>query len=128
MLEFDDVAGGLDERKGNVVVILPTTDFDVVEVFVGKDVAAEVGVREVETFARHDEAVVFDSDFDGGIADNFSNSGFDFAIEHRKGLARFDFTSEVILNRYSHAAIVFEVIIGFEDQFIAFFEVEMVVF
>ena len=128
MLEFDDVAGGLDERKGNVVVILPTTDFDVMEVFVSKDVAAEIGVGKVETFTRHDEAVVFDSDFDGGVADNLSDGSFDFAIEHREGFAGFDFAGEIVLDGHGHTAVVFEAVVGFENELVTIFQVKMIIF
>lgn len=120
MLEFNDVAGGLDERKGNVVVIFPTADFDVVEVFVSQDVAAEIGVGKVEAFTRHDEAVVFDRDLNGGIADDLGNSGFDFAIEHREGFAGFDFAGEIVLDGYGHTAVVFETVVGFEDELVTF--------
>ena len=115
LFEFNDVAGGLDEGEGNVVVVTTGAVFDVGEIFLGQNVAAEIGVGEVEAFFGHNKAVVFDFDFDGGIGDDFSNSGFDFTIKHRKRFAGFDFAGEVILNRYSHAAIVFEVIIGFEN-------------
>ena len=67
MLEFDDVARGLNEGEGNVVVIFAGANFDIVEVFLGQDVAAEISVGEVEAFAAHDETVVFDFDLDGGV-------------------------------------------------------------
>ena len=121
MLEFHDVAGGLDEGKGNVVVIFSAADFDVVEVFVGQDVAAEIGVGEIETFTRHDEAVVFDFDLNSSVTDNFGDGSFNFAIEHGEGFIGFDFAREIVLDRYGHAAVVFEMIVGFEDEFVAFF-------
>ncbi len=120
LFEFDDVTGGLDEGEGNVVVIFLAAHFDVVEVFVGEDVATEVGVGKVEALAGHDEAVVFDFDFNSGVTDNFGNGGFDFAIEHREGLAGFDFAGEIVLDWHGHAAVVFETVVGFEDEFVTF--------
>ena len=71
LLEINDVASGLNERKGNIIVITIRTIFDIGDVFRGQDVATEVGVREIETFFGHDEAVVLYLYFDGGGGDDF---------------------------------------------------------
>ena len=128
MLEFDDVAGGLDEGKGNVVVIFSTPHFDVVKILVGQNIAAEISIGKVKAFTRHDEAIVFGFDFDCGTTYDFGDGGFNFTVEHREGFAEFDFAGEIVLDGHGHTAVVFEVVVSFENELVAFFKVEMVVF
>ena len=96
----------MDEGEGDVVEIAAGAEFDVGHVFVGDDVAAEVGVREVEAFFAHDVAIVKNADLDGGFGGDFENFGFDFAVEDEERLADFDFFGEVILDGDGFAAVV----------------------
>ncbi len=109
-----DVGSGLDERQSYVVDIVLGAPSDVGEVFFGQDVAAKVGVGEIKTFFRHDEAVVFYSNLDGGARNNVGDGGLNLAIEHGERFAGLYLFGEIVLNGDSEAAIVCEAWVGFE--------------
>ena len=101
--------------------------FDVFEVFFGENVAAKVRIWEVEAFFAHDKSVIFDAEFDRGVADTLDHRRTDFAVKDVDRFADLDFVCEVVLDRKRCAPVVlFNCVV--ENDFIAFFDVEMVVF
>ena len=88
----------MHKAECHVVKITAGTKGDVGHVFFCDDVTTKISIRQIETFATHDETVIFYAHLDGGFGYDFCDVSVNFAVKNEYGLADFDLLGKIVLD------------------------------
>ena len=93
-----DIFCTLNEAHGDKVKIASGTEFNVSHIFFSNDITTKISVRKIETLAAHNKTVIFNTNTNSSVANNFDNLGTDFTVEHEERFTNFHAFSKVVLN------------------------------
>ena len=104
--QINNVISFLNKTQCNIIKILACAPFQIVNIFLSKNVATKICVWQIQTLAAHQKTVVLNFYANCSWANNFSHNRPDLAVKHVKWLADFHLLRQIVLHWQIEAAVM----------------------